>query len=149
MTRGSRTTRRRRSGGAGAVAAVLVCAPLLPACTPLFVPPVPDLLAPAPVWRVAGDARLDVVAAGDAGARLRLTASFAAVAAPAWVAVQWFGPVGAERASAATWVTPDDVGRPFVWWSPGDVEVVPGAWRALLSVDGRLLRQLDVEVAAP
>jgi hypothetical protein len=31
---------------------------------------------------------------------------------------------------------------------PDDVEVVPGEWRAVVSVDGVLLRQFRVDVAA-
>lgn len=145
MTGVARWVSRRRRGAA----AFAACALWLAGCTPLYVPPVPDLLAPEPAWRIAGDAHLEVVTVAEAGTRLRLEASFASVAAPGWVAVQWFGPVGTERASAATWVTDADVGRGFVWWSPPDLELAPGAWRALVSVDGRVLRQFDVEIAAP
>lgn len=128
---------------AGAVAAVA-----LTACTPLFVPPVPgDALVAEPAWRLAGDAELRVAAfAGNP--RLRVRFRFDAVVADAWVAVQWFGPSGGERASAALWVTREDVGRPFVVDLPADVATPPGAWRALISVAGRVLRQLDAVVSA-
>jgi hypothetical protein len=120
----------------------------LPACTPLFVPPVPsDALVAAPAWRLAGDAALRATVVADAP-RLRVRFRFEAVAADAWVAVQWFGPSGGERASAAVWVARGDEGRTFAVDLPDDVAVVPGAWRALISVEGRVLRQLDAVVPA-
>jgi hypothetical protein len=119
------------------------------ACTPLFVPPVPrDALVAAPAWRLAGDAELRA-ASFAGGPRLRVRFRFEAVAADAWVAVQWFGPTGGERASAAVWVARGDEGRPFAIDLPADVALTPGAWRALISVDGRVLRQLDAVVAPP
>ena len=131
----------------GAGIAVLATAALaLTACTPLFVPPVPsDALVAAPAWRLAGDAELRAtVVSGDP--RLRVRFRFAAVAVDAWVAVQWFGPTGGERASVAVWVAQGDEGRPFAVDLPDDVAVQPGPWRALISVDGRVLRQLDAIV---
>jgi hypothetical protein len=116
---------------------------------PLFVPPVPtDALRPAPSFRLAGDAALALVEAEDAARRglLRLSLVFEEVPRAAWVAVQWFGPVGGERASDARWVDPADVGRPWTWDAPDDLVLEPGTWRAVLSVGDRLLRQLDVEV---
>jgi hypothetical protein len=119
----------------------------LPACTPLFVPPIPtSTLEPAPVWRVAGDAEARVVETAEGDVRLRARVRFESVPADAWVAVQWFGPSGGERASSSLWVSRVDEDRWLAWDLPADVPVVPGAWRSLLSVDGRPLRQLDVLV---
>jgi len=119
-------------------------------CVPLFVPPVPtDGLTPAPAWRVAGDARAEVDPGAVGAARgLRLTMRFEEVPHDAWVAVQWFGPTGGERASESRWITPADVGRTLTWVAPADLEITPGRWRAVLSVGDRLLRQIDVEVPA-
>lgn len=126
--------------------AVLVAA----ACAPLYLPPVPrDLLAPAPAWRVAGETTLEVI--DDAAGRpatLRLRLRFDEVPSAAWVAVQWFAPVGGERASDARWLGPGDAGREIVWDAPKDLALSVGRWRAVLSVGDRLLRQLDVEVQA-
>lgn len=120
------------------------------ACTPLYLPPVPaDLLTPAPAWRLAGETRLEVVA--DAAGRatgLRVRLRFDEVPASAWVALQWFGPTGGERASDARWIEPGDAGRELTWDAPPDLLPTPGRWRAVLSVGDRLLRQVDVEVAA-
>jgi hypothetical protein len=128
------------------------CLAVVPSgCMPLFVPPVPtDVLRPAPGFRLAGEAALALVAAEDAGRRalLRLSIVFEEVPEAAWVSVQWFGPVGGERASDARWVEPADVGRPWTWDAPNDLVLEPGTWRAVLSVGDRLLRQLDVEVPA-
>lgn len=121
----------------------------LTACMPLFLPPVPseDLVA-APTWRLAGDAELRAITAGGSP-RLRVRFRFEAVAADAWVAVQWFGPTGGERASVAVWVAQGDVGRPLAVDLPDDVALEPGTWRALISVEGRVLRQLDAVVPTP
>lgn len=136
--------------GVGAVRAGVAALGIaaLTACVPLFVPPVPiDVVTPAPAWRVAGTAELRAVR--DAEGRvawLRLRLRFDEVPAPAWVAVQWFGPAGGERASGSRWVEPSDVGRPLTWDTPADLELSPGAWRAVVSVGDLLLRQLDVVV---
>ncbi|MFN2321875.1 MAG: hypothetical protein ABR510_02815 [Trueperaceae bacterium] len=126
--------------------ALATAAVALTACTPLFAPPVPtDTLAPAPAWRLAGEAELRATVFSD-DPHLRVRFRFDAVAADAWVAVQWFGPTGGERASVAVWVARGDEGRPFAVDLPADVAVEPGAWRALISVGGRVLRQLDAVV---
>lgn len=116
------------------------------ACVPLFVPPIPtDQLRPTPAWRVAGDAALAAVLATDGTVEgLRLNLRFDEVPESAWVAVQWFGPVGRERASDARWLEPADAGRSWAWDAPDDLVLEPGTWRAVLSVGERLLRQFDV-----
>ena len=140
---------RRAAPTAARAAALLLPALLLAGCVPLFLPPVPgDGLTPEPAWRVAGDARLEMlVGAGGAARGLRLSFTLVEVPEAAWVALQWFGPTGGERASDARWVSPEDVGRPLVWEAPADLELVAGRWRAVLSVGDRLLRQFDVEVS--
>jgi hypothetical protein len=120
-------------------------------CVPLFLPPVPtDVLTPAPSWRVAGDTELRIVRDGEGRvAYLRLRLRFDEVPAPAWVAVQWFGPAGGERASGSLWVTPADAGRTLTWDTPADLGLAEGPWRAVVSVGDRLLRQLDVVIGPP
>ncbi len=150
MRRGARG---RWAGGRRWVARALAVALLAvgpSACMPLFVPPVPtDQLRSAPAWRVAGDAALaPVVAADGAVVGLRLSLRFDEVPESAWVALQWFGPVGRERASDARWVEPADAGRAWTWDAPDDLVLEPGTWRAVLSVGDRLLRQFDVELPA-
>jgi hypothetical protein len=129
-------------------ACALAATAVLASCTPLFLPPVPhDALTPAPAWRLAGDGALRA-ASFVGGPRLRVRFRFDAVPHDAWVSVQWFGPAGGERASAAVWVARADEGRTFAIDLPADVPIEPGAWRALLSVDGQVLRQFDVIVPA-
>jgi hypothetical protein len=132
----------------GRALSLLLVAVLVTACVPLFLPPVPrDGLTPEAAWRVHGDAGLEVlVGAGGAARGLRLTFTLVEVPEAAWLALQWFGPTGGERASDARWVSPEDVGRPLVWEAPAGLELVAGRWRAVLSVGDRLLRQFDVEV---
>lgn len=139
-----------RARWAVATLAAVLLAALPSACVPLFVPPVPaDQLRPAPAWRVAGDAALaPVVGADGAILGLRLSLRFDEVPSSAWVAVQWFGPVGRERASDARWIEPGDAGRAWTWDAPDDLVLEPGTWRAVLSVGDRLLRQFDVELPA-
>lgn len=133
----------RARGGLRSIAFAILT---LTACTPLFVPPVPsDVLVPEPAWRLAGDAELRVAVFSE-GPRLRVRFGFEAIARGAWVAVQWFGPTGGERASVAVWVDRGDEGRPFAVDLPDDVAIEPGAWRALISVGGQVLRQLDAVV---
>lgn len=150
MRAGGDATRRRAPGAPWrrrALAGALVAA-LASGCMPLFVPPVPtDQLRPAPAWRVAGDAALAAVLAADGTVvGLRLSLRFDEVPEAGWVAVQWFGPVGRERASDARWIEPADAGRAWTWDAPDDLVLEPGRWRAVLSVGDRLLRQFDVEL---
>lgn len=126
-----------------AIAMVLV----LPACTPLFWPPVPqDALVAEPSWRLAGDARLSLLPGADGRPVLRAAVRLLEQPRPGWLSVQWFGPAGGERASEARWLSEEDVGRFSSWLLPADVQVVPGPWRVLFSADGHPLRQLDLLV---
>jgi hypothetical protein len=119
----------------------------LAGCMPLFVPPVPMTLSAEATWRIAPGADLQVLR--DAVARprtLRATWTFEEAGPPGWVSVQWFGPVGGERASAARWFDGDDVGQAVVWDSPDDLGLTRGRWRLVVSIHDSVLRQLDVEI---
>lgn len=125
----------------------LMVAVLLGGCTPLFLPPVPSTLAPAASsWRLAGASELRYLSDPPT---LELELVFAEVPRPAFVAVQWFGPQGGERASASLWLEPADLPWVRSLQLPGDVPLTPGRWRAVVSVGEVLLRQLDVEVPRP
>ena len=120
---------------------------LLAACTPLYLPPVPsDALAPVPSFRLRGASVLEVVAAADGEATLRLTLTADEVPEGGWLALQWFGPSGAARASDSLWFEPEDVGRARRWDAPPQLRLEPGEWRAVLSWRGRVVRQLRVDV---
>lgn len=65
-----------------------------------------------------------------------------------WLAVQWFAPGNREAASDSLWVRPSDADRVHYLYLPGDVTLRPGQWRAVVSFNGRLLRQFSVQVPA-
>ena len=120
---------------------LLVIAALLPlcSCTPLYIPPVP-----APL-ELPERHEIDAAAQLDAG-RPRLRIELLNVIEPVWLAVQWFSPANVEAASESVWVTPADEGSSFSLRLPDDVEADAGRWRALISADGRVLRQVSIEV---
>ncbi|TVR91690.1 MAG: hypothetical protein EA416_09090 [Trueperaceae bacterium] len=135
--------RSRRSPAVLAAFALLVAASS--ACVPLFVPPLPsDRLEPEPAFRLHGDARLEPAPGDDAGLVLVMRA--AEVPAGGWLAVQWFGPSGPARASESVWFEPGSVGAEVRLETPPGLDVTPGEWRAVLSWDGRLVRQLRIEL---
>lgn len=109
---------------------------LLGACRPLYLPPVPQ----APPF-VAGPR----VAAGQAlmapGQRPRLKLELADVGQAGWLAVQWLGPSGRELASESVWLDPAQPPLVAQFVLPADVALVSGEWRAVVSLEGVLLRQ--------
>jgi hypothetical protein len=115
---------------------------LLAGCTPLYVPLIPrDMLAPEPAFRLHGDARLELVARGD-GPRLVMTIRAEEVPHAGWLAVQWFGPSGPARASESLWFDAGEVDEERTLETPADLALTPGEWRAVLSWQDRLVRQL-------
>jgi hypothetical protein len=126
-----------------ALAAVAVAA-TVPACTPLYLPPVPSEL-PAVEPRL----RLDDVRIDRLGGPPAVVFVPREVPAPGWAAVQWYPPTGGEVASASVWLGEDRVDHVVRVTFPGDVErAADGRWRAVLSFDGRVLRQLEWEEPA-
>ena len=143
--RGARSLRGARTTLAGATALVVLAAVLV-SCMPLYVPPVPEAPSVAVGARLSEASELTA-----AGGRPRLTLTLvpgdALVSSGAWLAVQWYGPANTQAASDSVWVE----GRePSVhaFELPPDVEVVQGEWRAVVSLDGVLLRQFRVDVTA-
>lgn len=131
--------------------AVIILAALyaLAGCRPLYIPLVPDA-PPAPTAvRLAADSHLAVVA-GRPSLVLSLTATGTAaqVQDGAWLDVQWFGPSGRQAASESLWLDGERSGEDFTVELPADVVVVPGEWRAVVSMDGVVLRQFRVDVTA-
>jgi hypothetical protein len=121
----------------------------LTACQPLYIPLVPDAPEAPTALRLSSDSSLDVVAG-----RPRLTLSIdstdaALVSLGVWLNVQWFGPSGRQAASGSLWLEgpPSERTKVVVFVLPADVAVVSGEWRAVVSVDGVLLRQFRADVA--
>ena len=119
---------------------------LIVGCRPLFVPGVPERLPP-----FADELRLAEVRIVRLGERLDVAFVPERVPQAGWLAVQWFPPAGAEVASASAWLTSEREGHTVRIRFPDDVAREPdGRWRAVLSFDGRVVRQLDwIEPAGP
>ncbi|MBX3144600.1 MAG: hypothetical protein KF813_12635 [Trueperaceae bacterium] len=121
-------------------------------CRPLYIPLVPDsetVPAPGSRLRLATDSALTWSAAER---RLELSLSFSGLSESGWLAVQWFSPAGGQAASESVWLevgTEPDTQRSLVVFSPADLELLPGEWRAVVSWQGELLRQFRAEVPAP
>lgn len=130
-----------RSRGRRAVARWLALALLAasPACTPLYLPPVPQQL-PTLEPRL----RLREVRVDRLGGMPALVLVVAEVPTPGWAAVQWFPPSGREVASASVWLAEEAVGRVTRVPFPDDVaRARAGRWRAVLSFGDRIVRQLE------
>lgn len=108
-------------------------------CTPLYLPPVPAELPPIPPRIRIAEARIDHLGGVPA-------AVFTPREVPneGWLQVQWFPPAGGAVASASVWLDRESVGRVVRVPFPADVpRERAGRWRAVLSMDGRVLRQLE------
>ena len=91
---------------------------------------------------------------GSAGVRLRgerleLSLQLNAVPSEGWLAIQWYSPKNVQVASDALWITNTDAGLGRLVLLPGDVEVVPGQWRAVVSFGSDLLRQFSLVLPEP
>jgi hypothetical protein len=129
------------------LAALALCLALT-ACVPLYLPPVPgDALVPEPRLRTGGDSMLEVVRQDDRTALL-FRLELVEVPTAGWLAVQWFGPAGAARASESVWIAPADAGSAIALRSPPELAVTAGEWRALVSWYGTIVRQVRVVVAS-
>lgn len=118
---------------------VLAAVATVPACTPLYLPPVPSEL-PALEPRL----RLEDVRVDRLGGTPAVVFVPKEVPAPGWAAVQWYPPTGGEAASASVWLDEDRVDHVVRVPFPEDVDREDGGrWRAVLSFDGRVLRQLE------
>jgi len=129
---------RRRAAALAPIAALLLG---LGACTPLYVPPVPERV---PVHDVAqlGDAS----ALRYRGGTLSLHVVLDRIPRAGWLAVQWFAPDGSEAASDSVWVAPGDVGEGRTLALPPRVTPGAGEWRAVVSLAGEVLRQFRTTV---
>lgn len=142
VTRAPLRWKRRLPTGAACVVALVA---VLAACMPLYVPPVPQ--APSvPVGARLGDASDLMTTAGRPRLALTLVPGDVLSDSGAWLAVQWYGPANTQLASDSVWVEGSEPSE-HVFDLPADVEVVPGEWRAVVSLDGLLLRQFRVDVA--
>jgi hypothetical protein len=121
------------------LAATVLALLAAPACRPLYLPPVPASLPP-----FGQELRLAEVRIERAAGAVRLAFVPEQVPADGWAAVQWFPPAGGEVASSSVWLDAGTIGRTLRVPFPADVaRDRPGRWRAVLSFDGRVVRQLE------
>ena len=78
--------------------------------------------------------------------RLRLNFVVNEVSGADWLAIQWFAPNNDQAASESLWIEPQDEGATLSLLSPERVTLSPGTWRAVLSFQGSIVRQLAVEI---
>lgn len=109
------------------------------ACTPLYVPPVPQELPPIPPRTRIAETRVDRL-----GGVPTVVFTPRQVPREGWLSVQWFGPTGGVVASESVWLDASSVDRVVRIAFPADVpRDRAGRWRAVLSMDGRVLRQVE------
>jgi hypothetical protein len=122
---------------------LLALAPL--GCTPLFLPPVPAELPPIEPRLRLREVRVD----RPDGGRPSLALVPREVPDPGWLAVQWYPPSGAAVAEGSVWLDADQVDRVVRLAFPEDVaRQRAGRWRAVLTFDGAVLRQVEWEEPA-
>ena len=112
------------------------------ACTPLYLPPVPDSMPAIEPTLLLSEVRVETSSAP--GAAPTVTFVVDDLPGAGFVAVQWFPPTGGEVASASVWLDDESLGRTVRVPFPDDVaRERDGRWRAVLSWDGRVVRQVD------
>ncbi len=109
---------------------------LLSACSYTYIPPIPPVRAPAPVLDLRGSPGLRVVSG-----RLELSVQLARVPTADWLNVQWFSPQNRQVSSGARWITPGMVNLSRTFYLPPDIKLAPGEWRAVVSYEGKIVRQ--------
>lgn len=116
---------------------------MLSACTLTYLPPLREARVPEPRLELNPETNLRVLR-GAGGERLELVMVLDTVPEPDWLAVQWFNPRNEEVASSSLWVMPGETERRTAL--PTDVALQRGLWRAVVSYQGRLMRQVSLEV---
>jgi len=130
------------------VVALLALAALSAGCRPLYLPITTEGPPVAKAPSLNSEAALSWSAVSQ---RLELRLRLLGAEGGGWLAVQWLAPDGREAASASTWVTSEGGESGAVLLvSPPDLEgLAPGEWRAIVSYEGRLLRQFRAVIPAP
>ena len=114
---------------------------LLSACTYTYIPPVPEAQTREKVFDLSSSDGL-----AREGERLRLDITVDEVPEADWLAVQWFAPNNDQVASESFWVEPQAEGTARTLLSPERVTLRPGTWRAVLSFQGRIVRQFATTI---
>ena len=128
-----------------AIAGIFVVAAAT-ACVPLYLPPVPASLPPLGDRTRITDVGVTVASNGLVTVQMEVEE----VAEEGWLAVQWFGPAGAARASEARWISRDVVPVVARFVLPDRVDLRPaGRWRVVVTYGRDVVAQREWNVDAP
>ncbi len=126
---------------------LVICALLtgaLSACTLTYLPPLREARALEPRLELSPESGLNVPDSAVSRG-LELTIMLRTIPESDWLAVQWFSPRNDEVAATSLWLEPDTT-RELRTALPSDVTLTDGLWRAVVSYQGRLIRQFSLEV---
>lgn len=119
---------------------------LFTSCTFMYVPFIPDNpQARAPRFLLSDSQGLRVEAE-----QLQLDMTIQEIPESDWLAVQWFSPLSKEVASDSKWlevIEDSGVAQNVNFELPKDITLTPGYWRAVVSYQGRLIRQFGFDYA--
>jgi hypothetical protein len=123
---------------------VLSLLPLLAlsGCTFTYLPLVREARAPEPRLTVLRESALV-----QNGGNLELTLALGRVPEADWLAVQWFDPSNSEVAAESVWLEPGAAPQTLELALPSRVALSDGWWRAVVSYQGRLIRQFSATVS--
>lgn len=117
----------------------------LGSCTFTYIPPLREARAPEP--------RLTVIdnksTLEQNETSLKLTLELATVPEADWLAVQWFDPGNDEVAAESVWLEPAPEPQNVAVSLPPRTALENGLWRAVVSYQGKLLRQFSARVRIP
>ena len=113
----------------------------LPACTFLYIPPLRESLEAPESISLEGSRGLYLQSKA-----LRLRVQLTNVPAEGWLNVQWFSDANDEVASDAKWISSDDAGFGLIYNLPANIELKTGTWRAVVSFEGKFLRQFSLNI---
>jgi len=117
----------------------------LTSCTFMYVPFIPD----NPQMREARFLMSESEGLSVEAEQLRLDINVKEIPESDWLAVQWFSPLSKEVASESKWLEVseenDTSGQSLSFNLSTDVTLTPGYWRAVVSYQGRLIRQFGFD----
>lgn len=114
----------------------------LSGCAFTYLPLVREARVPDPRLTVLRESELV-----QADGALELTLALESVPEADWLAVQWFAPSNSEVAAESVWLEPAPTAQSLELALPGRVVLENGLWRAVVSYQGRLIRQFSATVS--
>ncbi len=117
----------------------------LGSCTFTYIPPLREARAPEPRLTVVD--KKSTLEQNETS--LKLTLELATVPKADWLAVQWFDPGNDEVAAESVWLEPAPEPQAVAVSLPPRTALENGLWRAVVSYQGKLLRQFSARVRIP